>query len=449
VFVQPLFPWRSLPRATARTQEAGLNSPELTSTTHPQAIGAYRRSRRNRWRLLLWILIAGLAAIGIWLLVREFLKPKPVPPPPPIPVVATPAQSGDVPVYLTGLGTAQAYNTVTVHVRVDGTLNTVAFVEGQDVKAGDLLAQIDPAPFKAQLEQVIAAKARDEALLANARLDLQRYQKLVAQDSIAVQQRDTQAGLVAQDAATVQNDQAQIDYAAVQLAYTTVTSPIAGRTGIRQIDAGNIVHAADAGGLVVVTQIEPISVLFTLPEDDVSVVNQQLAAGTLTVVASSRANSKALGQGTLLLVNNQIDQTTGTVQLKATFPNKDHALWPGQFVDVQLLVETRHNAVTVPAAAVQRGPQGVFAYVIKPDNTVEMRPLKVSADNAGGPVALIESGITAGEQVVIDGQLKLHPGVTVKAAAPAAPAAAPGTTTAAPAAAPGAAPVAPAAAPAK
>jgi multidrug efflux system membrane fusion protein len=381
---------------------------------------------------------ACLAAIGIWLVAREFLKPKPTPAPPPIPVVAAPAQAGNVPVYLTGLGTAQAYNTVTVHVRVDGMLNKVLFVEGQDVKAGDLLAQIDPAPFKAQLEQVVAAKARDEALLANAKLDLQRYQKLVAQDSIAVQQRDTQAGLVAQDAATVQNDQAQIDYAAVQLAYTTVTSPIAGRTGVRLIDAGNIVHAADTGGLVVVTQIEPISVLFTLPEDDVGVVNQQMAEGTLTVAASSRANSKTLGQGTLLLVNNQIDQTTGTIQLKATFPNTDHALWPGQFVDVKLLVETRHNAVTVPAAAVQRGPQGVFAYVVKPDNTVEMRPLKVSADNAGGPVALIESGVAAGEQVVIDGQLKLHPGVTVKAAPPAAPGAA--SATSAPGATPAATP---------
>lgn len=385
------------------------------------SVDAPRRSRHRIWRLVLWGIVACLVGIGLWLLLRDLFKPKPNPAPPPIPVVAVAAQSGDVPVYLTGLGMVQAYNTVTIHSRVDGTLNKVLFVEGQDVKAGDPLAQIDPAPFQAQLDQVTATKARDEALLANAKLDLQRFQKLVAEDSIAVQQRDTQIALVAQDAATVKNDQAQIDFAAIQLAYTNITSPISGRTGVRMIDAGNIVHAADTTGLVVVTQIEPISVLFTLPEDDFGVVNTQLAAGPLSVVASSRTDSKALGQGTLLLVNNQIDQTTGTVQLKATFPNQDHALWPGQFVAAQLLVETRHNAVTVPSAAVQRGPQGVFAYVVKPDNTVEMRPLKVAPDNPGSPTTMIDSGIAAGEQVVIDGQLKLRQGVTVKAAPTATP----------------------------
>jgi multidrug efflux system membrane fusion protein len=256
-----------------------------------------------------------------------------------------------------------------------------------------------------------------------------------------LQMRDTQQALVAQDAATVKNDQAQIDYAAVQLVYTAITSPISGRTGVRMIDAGNIVQTTDTVGLVVVTQIEPISVLFTLPEDDFDIVNREMAAGPLTVTASSRADNKVLGEGTLLLIANEINQTTGTIQLKATFRNKDHALWPGQFIDARLLVETRHGAITVPADAVQNGPQGLFAYVVKPDNTVQMQPIEVSAANAGGAVTLIESGITAGEQVVVDGQLKLRPGVSVKVvpAAPVTPAAAP-TPAAGPALSPMAAP---------
>jgi membrane fusion protein, multidrug efflux system len=292
------------------------------------AVGSRHRSRhRLSWRLVGGVLIC-LAGVGLWLLLQDLLRPVPVPALPPIPVVAAIAQVGDVPVYLTGLGTVQAYNTVTVHVRVDGTLDKVVFVEGQDVKAGQLLAQIDPRPYQAQLDQVVAAKARDEALFADARLDLQRYIKLAAQNSIAVQIRDTQQALVAQDAATVKNDQAQIEYARVQLIYTAIIAPIAGRTGVRMIDAGNIVHATDTTGLVVLTQIEPISVIFTLPEDDFGEVNRQMAAGPLMVAASSRADNKILGQGTVLLINNQIDQATGTIQLKATFPNQDHALWP-------------------------------------------------------------------------------------------------------------------------
>jgi multidrug efflux system membrane fusion protein len=383
------------------------------------------RSRRRLIWSILGVVLVLLAAAGLWLLSRELLKPAPpAAVPPPIPVVAAPAQTGDVPVYLIGIGSVQAYNTVTVHVRVNGTLDKVDFVEGQDVKAGDLLAEIDPRPFQAQLDEVVAAKARDEALLADAKLDLQRDQKLTAQGIIDRQLSDTQFALVAQDTATVQNDEAQIEYARVQLAYTKISSPIAGRTGERMIDAGNIVQTTDATGLVVVTQVEPISVLFTLPEDDFGEVNRQMEAGPLAVAASSRADNRVMGRGTLLLINNQIDQTTGTIQLKATFPNTDHALWPGQFVDAQLLVETRHGAITVPSAAIQRGPQGVFAYVVKADKTVEMRPIKVSAANAGGPVALIESGLAAGDQVVIDGQLKLRPGARVSVT-PAAPASQP------------------------
>ncbi len=383
--------------------------------------GASVRRRHRPWRILLGGLLVCLMAIGTWSLAKDWFKPPPKAVIPPIPVVVAVAQTGDVPVYFSGLGSVQAYNTVTIHARVNGTLDKVVFIEGQDVKAGDLLAQIDPRPYQAQLDQVTAAKARDEALLANARLDLQRYDRLASQNSIAMQQRDTQTALVAQDAATVKNDQAQIDYAAIQLLYTAIRSPIAGRTGVRMIDAGNIVQTTDTAGLVVVTQIEPISVLFSLPEDDFEMVNRQMAAGALVVAASSRADNKILGKGTVLLINNQIDQTTGTIQLKATFPNHDHALWPGQFVDVQLLVETRHGAITVPAAAVQRGPQGVYAYVVTDDDKAQIVPIKVSTANPGAPVALIESGVTAGQRVVVDGQLKLRAGASVKPSAAAAP----------------------------
>ena len=328
-----------------------------------------------------------------------------------VPVVADVARSQDVPIYLAGIGTVQAFNTVTIRTRVDGQVDKVAFTEGQDVKAGDLLAQIDPRPLQAQLEQAQAQKASHEAQLADAKLDLQRFSSLEKRGAASGQSVDTQRALVAQLEANIQADQAAIDAATVQLGYTTIAAPISGRTGVRLVDQGNIVHATDQTGLVVLTQIEPISLVFSLPEDALPDVARAMAKDSLKVLAFSRDGKTQLGDGTLALIDNQIDQTTGTIRLKATFPNKDHALWPGQFVNARLYLSVRHDGITVPAAVVQRGPQGTYAYVIKPDSTVEMRPIAVAQLRDG--VALVDAGLRAGERVVVDGQYKLRPGARV------------------------------------
>jgi membrane fusion protein, multidrug efflux system len=328
-----------------------------------------------------------------------------------VPVTAAEAKLNDVPVYLTGLGTVQAFNTVTVKVRVDGQLNTVQFTEGQNVKANDVLAQIDPRPFQASLDQAKATQAKDEAQLANAQLDLKRFVDL---GQYATRQSvDTQKALVQQLQATVQADKAQVENAQVQLDYTTVGAPISGRTGIRLVDAGNIVHAADPNGLVVITQLQPISVIFTLPEEQLQEVMKGMkAAGSLKVLAAERANGKVLEEGTLSLVDNQIDTNTGTVRLKATFPNADYGLWPGQFVNVRLLVRTLQQVVTVPGTAIQRGPDGMYVYVIKPDSTVAVQPVTVSQMTGGN--AVVQSGLDAGVQIVASGQYRLQPGSLVQ-----------------------------------
>ena len=339
-------------------------------------------------------------------------------PSPAIPVSVAAAERRDVPIYLTGLGTVQAFNTVTVKTRVDGELTKVAFTEGQDLKAGDLLAQIDPRPFQAAYDQAVAKKVQDEANIANAKLDLQRFADLAARNFATQQQLDTQRATVAQLEAQIQGDQAAIDSAKTQLDYTTITSPITGRTGIRLVDQGNIVHATDATGLVVVTQLQPISVIFTLPESELTAVQSALKAGPVRIFAMSRDDNRQLAEGTLAVLDNQISQTTGTMRLKGTFPNQDGALWPGEFLNIRLLARTEPNVVTVPAGALQRGPDGYYAYVVKPDQKVETRPLKVG--QVSNSVAIVDAGLAAGEQVVTAGQYRLQPGVRVEVNSPAA-----------------------------
>jgi multidrug efflux system membrane fusion protein len=330
-----------------------------------------------------------------------------------VPVVAGTAVARDVPIYLTGLGSAQGMNTVTVRPRIDGELIDVLFTEGQMVKAGDVIARIDSRQLEAQLSQARASKAKDEAQLANAKRDLARSTNLAAKGYETRQTTDTQKAMVDQLTAAVEGDQAAIDNATVQLSYTTIASPITGRTGMRQVDAGNMVHANDSNGLVVITQVQPISVVFTLPQDALDQVIEAMGKGTVKIFAFKRDDVTPQGQGTLALVDNQIDQSAGTIRLKATFPNTDNALWPGQFVNIRLLVAERQDAVTVPAQVVQRGPNGTFVYVIKPDDTVEARTVKVGPVRDG--IAVIDEGLAAGERVVVDGQYKIQPGSRVDA----------------------------------
>ena len=332
--------------------------------------------------------------------------------PPAIAVDAAAVSHADVPIYLSGLGTVQAFYTVTVTARVDGELQKIAFTEGQTVRKGDLLAQIDPRPNQAAYTQAVAAKAKDAAMLANAKRDLERYIILQPQDLASKQTVDTQRALVDQLTAQIQVDQAVIDNAQTQLEYTRITSPINGRTGIRLVDPGNIVHAAATTGIVVVTQVQPISVIFTLPEEDLAAVNAALAAGPVTVTTLSRDGGTELDQGTLSLVDNEIDQATGTAKLKATFSNVHNALWPGQYVNARVLVRTAYQVLTLPTAAVQLGPNGPFTYVVKTDSTVEVRPLKIGEESGG--LTVVNAGLALNERVVTSNQYRLQPGSRVR-----------------------------------
>jgi multidrug efflux system membrane fusion protein len=320
----------------------------------------------------------------------------------------------DFAIFLDGLGTVQALNTVTVRSRVDGQLQKLSFDEGQEVHAGDVLAQIDPAPFRTQVQQAEAKKAQDEAQLANARIDLKRNEQLLASKIVSQEVYDSAKALVSQLQAAVNADQAAVDSAKVQLNYSTVTAPIDGRTGIRLVDAGNIIRAGDSNGLVVLTQVHPISLVFTLPEQSLGQIQSHEAEAQMSVLALDRDNSTVLDEGKLAVIDNQIDTSTGTIRLKAIFPNTKLKLWPGQFVNARLLLSVRTNGIVVPASVVQRGPEGSYAFVVGEDSRVKMAQVKVARIDQGQ--ALIDSGLEAGQRVVVDGQYKLQPGSLVKPA---------------------------------
>ncbi len=384
------------------------------SPAHPEdQTGRPPRPRRG------WVLLGVLIVLAVsFVLARTLLgrseanRSSRATGPRAVPVVAATARTGDLGVYVTGLGTVTPLRTVTVRTRVDGELVNVAYREGQLVREGDLLAQIDPRPFEVQLHQAEGQLAKDTAALEDAKLDLERYKVLIQQDSIPRQQLDAQVAIVNQDEAAIKVDQAQIESAKLNLTYSRITAPLSGVVGLRLVDPGNIVHATDPSGLVVITQVQPISVVFTIPADRLQPVLQQTRAGRrLEVEAWDRDLRKKLAVGSLLALDNEIDPATGTIRIKATFPNDDRALYPDQFVNARLLVDTLRNAVLIPTAAIERGPQTTYVYVVTPEGKAEMR--NVTPQLTEGDSTALHDGVSAGEVVVVEGLDKLQPGTPV------------------------------------
>lgn len=391
-----------------------LFKPDLNDKAKAASEGAAKvasGARRRTVSIILALLILGGLGYIVWSSYQKDHRASRTPPDQAVPVLAATPHIENVPVYLDGVGTVRALNTVTVRAQVDGKLLSVNFKEGQDVKAGDVLAEIDPAIYQAQYDQALAKKAQDEAQLANARRDLTRYQELAASKAGSAQQADTQRATVAQLEALVKSDQAAIDNAKTTLGYTKIIAPLTGRVGLRQVDRGNIVRSSDATGVVVITQLQPIAVQFSLPQQQIVRVNAAAAKGTLETDVFGNDGKTVVDTGKLTAIDNQVDQTTGTVKIKAEFPNAHFQLWPGQFVNVRLKVETIDNALVIPTAAVQRGPIGAFAYVIGADNIVKAKPITVTQQTE--TKAVIAKGLTVDERVVTTGFANLADGAKV------------------------------------
>ena len=372
------------------------------------------------------VVVALIVGMAIWRLNAGSEVPRAVAqtPAPGIPVTAGTVAAADVPVFLHGIGTVQAYNMVALKSRVDGQIVRVDFKEGQDVKAGNPLFQIDPRPYQAALDQAQASKQKDEAQLAGAQLDLERYEKLIGTGYQTRQSYDNQKATVAQLQAAIKGDEAQINTAKLNLSYADIRSPIDGRLGARLVDKGNLVHANDNNALVMITEVKPIFVSFTLPQETLDDVRENHKTSPLVVYAYTGDSKTKLAEGKLTLIDNAIDQATGTIHLKARFDNEDERLWPGQFVSLRVVLSTRSNVATVPSQTVQNGPNGGYAYVIKPDNTVERRDVDVASIQDG--IAVVTKGLAAGERVVVDGQYRLTNGARVIPRVPSAPSGAAG-----------------------